>query len=496
MTTISTFYPSGLALLTDQYQMAMAYGYWKHGLAEREAVFTLAFRKPPFDGGYTIACGLTHAVDFLRPYRFTNDDIAFVRSLEGADGRPLFEPPFLDYLADLQLQVEVDAIPEGSVVFPHEPLLRVRGPLAQCQLLETPLLNIVNFQTLIATKAARICQQAGELPVLEFGLRRAQGFDGGLSASWAAYVGGCAATSNLLAGKLFGIPVKGTHAHSWVMTFDEERESFDRFAEAMPNNCVFLVDTYNTLEGVRRAIATGVEMRKKGHEMLGIRLDSGDLAWLSQQARRMLDDAGFPQVRIVASSDLDEHLINSLRQQDARIDVWGVGTRLVTGWDQPALAGVYKLGALRDPEGNWQYRIKVSEQAVKTNNPGSLQVRRYYTEDGRAMADAIYEEGLGIGDAAKIVDPKDHTRRKRIAAGTPYEDLLIPVLRDGRIMCDMPSVHDIRRRVQEQLGRFDPTTRRLVNPHEYPVGLERRLFELKTRLMLQARGMPEDEQNG
>jgi nicotinate phosphoribosyltransferase len=383
--------PSSLALLTDLYQLTMAYGYWKSGTAERQAVFHLFFRRHPFKGGFTVSCGQQPALDYLEAFRFDAADVEYLRRLTGNDGQPLFEAGFLDALAAMRLDVEVDAMPEGTVVFPHEPILRVRGPLWQCQLLETPLLNLVNFQTLIATKAARICMATGGDPVLEFGLRRAQGIDGALAASRAAYVGGCAATSNVLAGRLYGIPVRGTHAHSWVMSFETEQGAFDTYAQAMPNNCVFLVDTYDTLEGVKHAIETGRALRARGHEMVGIRLDSGDLAWLSVEARKLLDAAGFERAAIVASNDLDEHLIRSLKQQGATIGVWGVGTRLATAYDQPALGGVYKLAALREPGGAYRYTIKLSEQAIKISNPGLLQVLRF-SEGGRSVGDALINE--------------------------------------------------------------------------------------------------------
>ena len=484
-------YGTSLALLTDLYQLTMAYGYWKTGLADRQAVFQLTFRKHPFRGGFTVACGLSAALDYLRRFRFSADDLDYLATLTGADDKPLFEPAFLDYLGQLRLSCDLDAVAEGTVVFPHQPLVRVCGPLLMCQLLETPLLTLVNFQTLIATKAARVCLAARGEPVLEFGLRRAQGIDGGVTASRAAYVGGCAATSNVLAGKLYGIPVRGTHAHSWVMAFDDELESFAAYARAMPNNCVFLVDTYDTLEGVRRACQVGHWLREEGHEMLGIRLDSGDLAYLSIEARKILDEAGFPRAAILASSDLDEHLIASLKEQGATIGVWGVGTRLATSFDQPALGGVYKLAAIHDGVGSWQHKLKLSEQTAKISTPGMLQVRRYRSDEG-FLADAIYDELGGWtgqpGSACTIVDPLDPTRRKTIPAGTDYEDLLQPIVRDGRQMYDEPTLDQTRQRVQEQLAGFHAGIKRFVNPHEYPVGLEQSLHELKTRLILAARG--------
>ncbi|MRR52567.1 MAG: nicotinate phosphoribosyltransferase, partial [Rhodocyclaceae bacterium] len=366
-----------LALLTDLYELTMAYGYWKSGLAQRPAAFHLFFRRPPFGSGFTIAAGLAPAIEFLKDFRFSPGDLDYLAGLpDGAGGR-LFPRPFLEHLKKLRFTCDVDAVPEGTAVFPHEPLLRVTGPLLEAQVVETALLNLINFQTLIATKTARICLAAQGDPVVEFGLRRAQGVDGGLSASRAAWVGGAAGTSNVLAGKKFGIPVVGTHAHSWVLSFDDELASFRAYAEALPGKCVFLVDTYDSLQGVRNAVEIGRELRRRGYELGGIRLDSGDLAYLSVEARKILDAGGFPKAVVVASNDLDEHIITSLKQQKAAIGLWGVGTRLVTAYDQPALGGVYKLTAMKDEHGAWAPKVKLSEQTAKTTNPGLLQVRRF-----------------------------------------------------------------------------------------------------------------------
>ncbi|MBI3892770.1 MAG: nicotinate phosphoribosyltransferase [Candidatus Wallbacteria bacterium] len=486
MSLLSELYGHSLALLTDLYQLTMAHACWKSGLAEREAVFHLFFRKHPFEGGFTVACGLEHAVAYMQELRFGEADRAYLESLAGADGKPLFDRGFLEWLGRLAFSCDVDAVPEGTVVFPQEPLVRVKGPVALCQLLETPLLNLVNFQTPIATKAARICLAARGQPVLEFGLRRAQGIDGALSASRAAYAGGCAATSNVLAGKLFGIPVRGTHAHSWVMLFDEEKEAFRQYARAMPNNCVFLVDTYNTLDGVRRTVEVGKWLREQGQEMVGVRLDSGDLAYLSSEARKILDEAGFPEAAVLASNDLDEHTIESLKDQHAAIAVWGVGTRLVTGHDEPALGGVYKLGAVRE-DGVWRYRVKLSEQAAKISNPGVLQVRRFSHERG-FEADAIYDEERPPAGPWAIVDPLDPTRRKQLAQGAPCEDLLVPVFRAGRLVYEPPPLSRIRERVVAQLAGLHSGVKRFLNPHSYPVGLEESLHETKTQFVMQARG--------
>jgi nicotinate phosphoribosyltransferase len=479
-----------MALLTDLYQLTMAYGYWKTGPADREAVFHLTFRRSPFRGGFTIAAGLATAVEYLERARFNESDTAYLASLTGNDGRPLFDTAFLDYLRSIAPACDIDAVPEGTVVFPQEPLVRVRGPLLQAQLLETALLNIINFQSLIATKAARLVLATQGEPVLEFGLRRAQGIDGALSASRAAYIGGCDATSNVLAGQLFGIPVRGTHAHSWVMCHDDELTAFREYARVMPNNCVFLVDTYDTLQGVRHAVTVGQELRRQGHEIIGIRLDSGDLASLSIEARRILDEGGFPRAAILASNDLDERIVETLKQQGAKISVWGVGTRLVTGCDDPALGGVYKLSAIRRAGEPWQYKVKLSEQTIKVSTPGVLQVRRWYADGTRRpLADTIFDENGPCDGRMTIVDLLDMTRRQTIPEGASCEDLLVPVFRGGKKIYDLPELSEIRRRAAEQLASFPGGVKRFANPHEYFVGLERRLHERKTRLILQERGL-------
>jgi nicotinate phosphoribosyltransferase len=484
---VNVFNPS-LALLTDLYQLTMAYGYWKNGTADREACFHLHFRKPPFSGGYAIACGLASVIDFVKKHQFGDGDLAYLAQLQGADGKPLFDRAFCVYLRRMRFNLEIDAVPEGTAVFGDEPLVRVKGPLLQCQIVETALLNMINFNTLIATKSARVCQAAQGDAVLEFGLRRAQGVDGAISASRAAFVGGCAATSNVLAGKFFGIPVKGTHAHSWVMSFDSELEAFDAYARAMPNNCIFLVDTYDTIQGVRNAITVGHKLRERGHELQGIRLDSGDLAYLSIEARRMLDEAGFPDAKILASNDLDEYLIADLKQQGATISVWGVGTRLVTAYDQPALGGVYKLSALRDADKQWRHKIKLSEQSAKISIPGIQQVRRYRDDAGVFIADAIYDTLTGIGDGCTVIDPADMTRRKVIHPGTAYDDLLVPVFRDGKCVYDQPPLPQIRQRTLDQLAALHGSVKRFKNPHRYPAGLEQKLFDIRNELILEARG--------
>jgi nicotinate phosphoribosyltransferase len=482
----SKLYRPSLALLTDMYQVTMAYSYWKAGMQRHEAVFNLNFRHNPFGGGYTVCCGLEHVLDYLDHFRFRAEDVEYLAGLRGNDDRPLFEPDFLDTLTRLEFTCDVDAVPEGTIVFAPEPLLRLRGPIVQAQILETPLLNLINFQTLIATKASRICGVTGDDPVVEFGLRRAQGVDGSLAASRAAYVGGCAATSSLLAGRLLGIPVRGTQAHSWVMFFESERQAFLEYAKAMPNNCIFLVDTYDSLGGVRRAVEAGRWLRERGHEMIGIRLDSGDLAYLSIEARKILDQAGFPRASILASNELDERIVASLKHQGATIDLWGVGTRLVTGHDQSALGGVYKLAAVREPGGAWQHRLKLSEQSAKVSYPGMLQVRRFEV-GGEPLGDMIHDELLGATDSRTLVDPADATRRKSLPPAAVGEDLLVPVYRAGRRVYESPPLAELRARARRQLARFHAGIRRFTHPHEYPVGLEPRLHDLRTRLTLEAR---------
>lgn len=480
-------------MLTDLYQLTMAQAYLEADIASTEGCFHLYFRDNPFGGGFTVAAGLEQAVEWLGQWRFRDADIGYLREQVAPDGTRLFSDRFLDWLIDLRFDCDVDAVPEGTIVFPREPLMRVCGPLPSCQLAETALLTIINFQSLIATKAARVRLAAGSDPVLEFGLRRAQGPDGGVSASRAAYVGGCDATSNVLAGQRFGIPVAGTHAHSWVMAFDSELNAFGSYAQALPNNVTLLVDTYDTLEGVRNAVEVGRTLREQGHELRGVRIDSGDLAWLSRKTREILDEGGFRDAKVVASNELDEHLIASLKKEGAAIDVWGVGTKLVTGWDQPALGGVYKLSAIRRPGERWTPRVKVSEQTTKVTTPGVLGVRRYRREDGSLAGDMIYDVDHTPGHQAMMVDPADATRRKVFDVRYTSEDLLTQVFRAGTRVWDPPPLPDVRERTLQGLAGVDPSITRFLNPHTYPVGLERGLNDLRTALVLAARGIPAEE---
>lgn len=481
---LSSLYRSSLALATDLYQLTMAYAYWKSGVADREVVFHLTFRREPFAGGYAIAAGTSLAVEYLRELAFDRSDCDYLATLTGADGKPLFERAFLDDLAKLRFTGSVDIVPEGAAVFAHEPLVRVRAPAMVAQLVETPLLTLVNFSTLIATKAARVVDAAGGEPVLEFGLRRAQGFDGGLTAARAAWIGGVSATSNVLAGKLYGVPVKGTHAHSWVMFWGDDERAFREYAKALPSNVTFLCDTFDTLDGVRAAIKVGHELRADGHDLLGIRLDSGDLAHLSIESRRLLDEAGFTSTRVVASNDLDENLIAALKSQGARIDTWGVGTKLVTAYDQPALGGVYKLGAVREPDGAWRYPIKLSEQPIKISTPGIAAVRRVWRGNelvGDVIYDALTDPALPLA-GHDLLDPS----RRFTLDGDRVEELLMPAIIDG-VPQALPTLADARARAARDLAALSPRTRRSLNPQPYPVGLEPTLNARKQALIAEAR---------
>ncbi len=465
----------------------MAYGYWKRGFHEKEAAFQLFFRKKPFNGTFAIAAGLESAIDFLKNFRYQPDDLSYLATLTGTDDKPLFEPAFLDYLSHFRFTLDIDAMPEGTVVFPYEPLLRVQGPIIQAQLLESPLLNIINFQSLIATKAARICYAAQGDHVVEFGMRRAQGIDGALSAARGAYIGGCHSTSNVLAGKMFGIPVKGTHAHSWIMAFDDEPASFEAWGEVMPGNLLFLVDTYESIRGAKRAIETAKKLKAKNIDILGVRLDSGDLAHLSIEIRKLLDEAGFKSAKIMASNELDEYIISDLKHQGAKIDLWGVGTHLVTGKDQPALDGVYKLSAVRDnKKAPWRYKVKISEQLVKVTNPGISQVRRYSNDEG-FVGDMIYDAPSPFPKNPVAIDPLDPTEVMEMGEGYTSTDLLVPIMREGKVVYMPPALSDVRENTLTQLSQLRPAMRRFLYPQPYFTGLERSLYDRKLSLIQEAK---------
>ncbi|SRR5579883_402559 len=465
-------------LLTDFYQLTMAYGYWRLNMHEQESVFHLIFRKNPFKGNYALSCGLGSVIDYLKNWRFQEDDLAYLATLKNQQDGNFFPAEFLDYLRQLKFTCDIDAIPEGTVVFPHEPLLRIQGPLLQCQLLETSLLTIINFQTLIATKASRVCTAAQGDPVIEFGMRRAQGPDGAISASRAAYIGGCVATSNTLAGKLFDIPVRGTHAHSWVTAFPTEEAAFTAYAQVMPHNCVLLVDTYDSIEGVKHAIEVGKKLRAEGTDLLGIRLDSGDMAELSIQAKKLLDAAGFENTMILASNSLDEYVIEAFKQKGAKITAWGVGTHLATAYDQPALDGVYKLSALRTAHGEWEYKLKLSEQKIKISNPGRHQVRRFFCNEQYVM-DVMYDLSVGISDIPEAVPLNTPEQVKKLDDIDGYVDLLEPVFRQGQLVQKQKTIHETRKHAIAAIDEF----LRTHGKQDYTVALEKNFSDLKQKLV-------------
>lgn len=466
-------------MLTDLYQLTMMYGYFKTGAYTEHAVYDLFFRRQNEMTNHAVCAGLEQVIELIQNLRFEEDDIQYLRSLH------LFDEAFLAFLKDFKFTGDMYAVPEGTIVFPMEPLIRVKAPICEAQLIETALLNIVNHQTLIATKASRICYAAGGDDVLEFGLRRAQGPDAGIYGARAAIIGGCTSTSNVLTAQMFGAPAAGTHAHSWVMSFPTELDAFRAYANLYPNTCVLLVDTYNTLKsGVPNAITVFKEQREKGFEPIGIRLDSGDLAYLSKQARRMLDDAGFPDARIFASGDLDEYTIADLKQQGAKIDVWAVGTRLITGHDHPALGGVYKLAAIyRD--GKEIPKLKLSENANKITNPASKKVARFYgREDGKAIADLIMleDETIDENKPLRIFDPVETWKHMTLKDFT-VRYLLVPIFQQGELVYRSPILPEIAAYARAEKSTFWDEYLRVNRPHIYKVDLSDKLYDLKRRLI-------------
>lgn len=425
-----------LTMLTDLYQLTMMYGYFKKGMVEDKAIFDVFFRKGAGESEYAIVAGLEQAIDLIKNLHFGEEDVEYLRSLD------LFSEDFLEFLKKLHFTGEIYAMPEGTVAFPYEPIVRVKANIIEAQLIETALLNIINHQTLIATKASRVCMAANGGSVLEFGLRRAQGPDAGLYGARAAVIGGCTSTSNVLAGQYFHLKTAGTHAHSWVMSFDSEVEAFRAYAQIFPDSCLLLVDTYDTLHsGMPNAIKVFDELRQSGHEPVGIRLDSGDLAYLSKECRKMLDEAGYPNAKICASSDLDEKLIRDLKLQGAKIDIWGVGTKLITSENCPALGGVYKLAA-REHNGKWMPKIKISENVWKITNPGYKKVVRIYSNaTDKALADLIMldEENVDKTKPLEIFDQHETWKRKKLT-NFYTKDLLIPIFIDGKCVYESPDV--------------------------------------------------------
>ena len=477
--------PTDVALNTDLYELTMAQGYWESGLMDGEGCFNVFFRDPPFKGGYGIACGIGQVADLVENFVYDESSIAYLASLPAPGGGTLFKQGFLDYLRDFRMRVSVWGIPEGELVFAREPMLRVQGPLIDCQLIETALLNLVNFQTLVATKTARVVHAAEGHPVSDFGLRRAQGPDGGLAVARASYIGGASSTSNVLAGKIYGIPVFGTHAHSWVMSFPTELDAFRAFAASSPKNCVLLLDTYDVREGIKHAITVAKEMEERGERLAAVRIDSGDLARLSKMARAAFDEAGLPYVKISASNDLDEYTIQSLFAQGAPIDSFGVGTKLATCDPQPSLGGVYKLSATRaSADQPWDPVIKLSEQAYKRTIPGVQHIRRYYDAAGVPVADMIVDDSVDLGDTTSMVNVLDELTSYDLSDATPRE-LMVQLVEDGHRVGEPEPLDVPKARCREAIMHLDPAVKRFLNPQYYPVGLERGLARLRNELALE-----------
>lgn len=476
---------NNLTLLTDLYELTMMQGYFKNP-TEQIVVFDAFYRTNPCGGGYAISCGLQDVIEYVKNLHFTYEDIEYLRSLK------IFEEDFLEYLAGFHFTGEIWGIPEGTVIFPREPMLKVIAPIMQAQLLETAVLNMLNHQSLIATKAARVCYAADGDGVMEFGLRRAQGPDAGIYGARAAVIAGCVGTSNVLAGKMFDIPVLGTHAHSWIMSFPSEYEAFKAYAKQYPHACTLLVDTYDVLKsGVPNAIRVFKEMQEEGIKLTkyGIRIDSGDLAYLSKKAYKMLADAGFGDAIISASSDLDEYLINSLKQQGAKINSWGVGTNLITSKDNPAFGGVYKLAAIKNPgEKDFTPKIKLSENTEKVTNPGNKKILRIYDkETGKIRADLIclVEETFDENEDLVIFDPIETWKKTLIEGGTyTLRELMVQVFKDGTcVYHDDATTMEIRQRCLKEQATLWDETRRLTNPHQMYVDLSDKLFKIKSDLL-------------
>lgn len=473
-----------LTLLTDLYELTMMQGYFKNKDQNETVIFDAFYRSNPCDGGFAIAAGLEQVIQYVKELHFDDEDIAYLASLG------IFGKDFLDYLKDFRFTGDIYAIPEGTVVFPREPLVKVIAPIMQAQLVETAILNIINHQSLIATKAARVCYAAHGDGIMEFGLRRAQGPDAGTYGARAAMIGGCIGTSNVLCGQLFDVPVKGTHAHSWIMSFPDEYTAFKTYADMYPSACILLVDTYDTLKsGVPNAIRVFTEMRQAGIPLTfyGIRLDSGDLAYLSKKARKMLDDAGFPDAVISASNDLDEFLIQSLKDQGAAITSWGVGTHMITSKDCPSFGGVYKLAAVMGKDGKFIPKIKLSENTEKVTNPGNKTIYRIYEKDtGKIKADLIclVDEKFDENEPMLLFDPNEPWKKTRLTAGSyTLRELMVPIFQNGACCYTSPKVMDIRAYCQEELDTLWEETRRLVNPHKVYVDLSSKLYDIKIQLL-------------
>ena len=482
-----------LTLLTDLYQLTMGYGFYRNGKHEDEVVFDLFFRKNALIT-YSLAAGLEQAMDYLLNWHFDDEDIAYLRSLN------LFDEGFLAYLKEMRFTGDVYAVREGTPVFPGEPILTVKAPLIQAQFAETALLNIINHQTLIATKSSKICRATnGQGVVMEFGLRRAQAPDAGIYGARAAVIGGCSCTSNVIAGQMFDVPVAGTMAHSWVMGYPTEYEAFRAYADAYPDSCMLLVDTYDTLRsGVPNAIKVFNELKAAGHKPKGIRLDSGDLAYLSKKARKMMDEAGFPDAMICVSGDLDERSINSLLQQGAKIDSWGVGTRLITSEDLPALGGVYKLAAVKAEDGTYTPKIKLSDNTAKITNPAFKNLYRLYDKDnGMAIADLITlrDEEVLEDKPLTLFHPVE-TWKEHEVENFRAEPLLHTIIKDGKLVYEFPKLMDVQAYSKSQLAKFWEEYLRLDMPQVYKVDLSKKLHALKISMIGEIRTDAKNKSKG
>jgi len=465
---------------TDLYELTMVAGYLVSGKETQRACFDLYYRQNPDGGGFCVFAGLESVIRYVNNLKLYPDDLDYLESLG------IFTREALERLSvGIRFTGDIWAVPEGTVVFPNEPLIRVMGPIAEAQILETTLLAIVGHQTLIATKAARLKTATRDAPVVDFGTRRAHGVEAALYGARAAYIGGCEGTSNVRAGKLFGIPVRGTHAHSWVESFDDEIESFRVFSKVFPDNCVLLVDTYDVAEGVRNAIRVAEEMRKEGKALRGIRLDSGDLAYYSKVSRDMLDKAGFPEVKILASSDLDEWLIETLRDQGARIDIWCVGTKLMTSYQTPALGVVYKLMAADRGDGRLIPKIKISQNPEKVTNPGVKKIVRFYNVKGRMMGDLLtdVDEEVPEGVPVRAHHPMYDYMKKTYTPPYYAREIMVPIFKEGRLVYDPPSLKHVKDHAEEELESLEAETKRFINPHLYKVSLSDGLYHVKKQLL-------------
>ena len=478
------------SLITDLYQLTMAQCHWQLGRHNKQAVFHLNFRRHPFSNGYIIVCGVKEIIEIIENYKFEQNDLNYLANLKTKNKQNIFSKEFLSFLKTFAFNCSIYSFIEGTIAFASEPVMRIKGTLLECQLLESILLNTINFQSLIATKASRIFNAAKGKPILEFGLRRAQGKDGALAASRAAYIGGCSATSNVLAGKTYAIPVVGTHSHSWVMSFDSEKEAFKQYVLTAPQNCSLLIDTYSATQGITNAICVVKKyLTNAKNNFFAVRIDSGDITYFSKIIRQKLDQAGFINTKIIASNALDEYIITSLNEQDAKIDIWAVGTKLVTAKDDSAMNGVYKLSAIK--EKNWNYCIKISEDIEKINDPGILQVARLYKKNSSPLkqnlfiGDVIFNEltfNLSQEDIV-MINPVNPLQQKTFSQKTISQLLLKEVMKNGKICYNFPSIHETRQYVLSQLNQLDHSIKRLFNPHTYHVGLEKSLFDLKKQLI-------------